>query len=268
MLHRVDRILFRVPNVESAVRYYRDVLGLTVLKQEPRLASFALRDAATELVLHSDDDLPANLTYFLVDDVRKMYDKREALNLHFLSTPAPGTRGYRADIRDPFGNVLSILDRTTDASQQVEDGKAPGTLFAGVETRSTTKRDLLVQLYEKIGRTADDLPYTPHFESLYSAYVQLHSDPKPKRAEVWRHLLNLRKKKGILPKLGKARSNPPELTDEQRNELLRLLGDDIGKRDRLPYTLRFNAVVDAFNRKQARPLSPHLVWRALATLAK
>ena len=47
-----------------------------------------------------------------------------------------------------------------------------------------------------------------------------------------------------------------------------MLGDDIGKRDRLPYTAQFDRLVDEFNKTQARPLSPHLVWRLVATLAK
>ena len=42
----------------------------------------------------------------------------------------------------------------------------------------------------------------------------------------------------------------------------------MGKRDRLPYTKRFDTLVDSFNKTQARPLSPHLVWRLVATLAK
>ena len=35
-----------------------------------------------------------------------------------------------------------------------------------------------------------------------------------------------------------------------------------------PYTKRFDELVDEFNKSQDRPLSPHLVWRLVATLAK
>jgi catechol 2,3-dioxygenase-like lactoylglutathione lyase family enzyme len=268
MLRRIDRILLRVPHLEPAVRYYTDVMGLKLIRRDKRVASFELPDCKTEIVLHADDDLPTNAAYDLVDDVRDLYQRREALKLTFLSSPAPSARGYRATVRDPFGNVLLILDRSTDSSSAVEDAKSPGALFAGVEERVSVNRDLLVKLYEKVGRTADDLPYTPHFESLYTGYIEPLNDPKPTRSEVWRHLLNLRKKKGILPKLGKARSAAPELTDEQRATLETLLGEDIGRRDRLPYTERFHEIVDKFNATLPRPLSPHLVWRAVATLAK
>jgi hypothetical protein len=84
---------------------------------------------------------------------------------------------------------------------------------------------------------------------------------------VWRHLLNLRKG-GKLPKLGEARSTPPAVSDEDREKLRNMLGADIGKRDRLPYTKRFDEIVDSFNLTQSRAISPHLVWRLVATLAK
>ena len=92
-------------------------------------------------------------------------------------------------------------------------------------------------------------------------------DPKPTRGEVWRHLLNMRKA-GTLPKLGAAKSKPPEIAPEDRASLKEMLGEDIGRRDRLPYSDRFDQIVDQFNRTQPKALSPHLVWRLVATLAK
>ena len=108
---------------------------------------------------------------------------------------------------------------------------------------------------------------TPRFESLYEPYVAKFHDPKPSRAEVWRHLLNLRKA-GKLPKLGEAKSRPPKIEPEDERRLRELLGPDIGKRDRLPYTDRFDQLVNEFNQSLPRRLSPHLVWRIVARLAK
>ena len=268
MLRRIDRILLRVPQLESAVKYYRDVLGMKVIRQDARLANLKLMDGDTELVLHVDADLPAEAIYYLVDSVRDLYQRRATLKLTFVSSPSPISRGYRATVKDPFGNVLLLLDRTagSSAAQTTEDAKAPLGLFAGVENRAPVKRDALIKAYEKINRTADDLPYTPHFETLYSSYCKSH-DPAPSRREVWRHLLNLRKG-GKLPKLGEARSQPPPISSEDRQTLRSMLGNAIGKRDRLPYTPRFDELVDTFNKSQPRPISPHLVWRLVATLAK
>jgi hypothetical protein len=57
---------------------------------------------------------------------------------------------------------------------------------------------------------------------------------------------------------------PPDL----REKLREVLAADLGKRDRLPYTKRFDELVDEFNKLLPRPLSPHLIWRLVATLAK
>ncbi len=269
MIRKVDRVILRVPSLEAAVRYYQATLGLNLIRQDARIASFRLSDDS-ELVLHNDPDLPAEATYYLVDDVRDLYRRRETLKLKFTAPPSPVSRGYKAAVRDPFGTVLLLLDRQTETSSPttaVEDAKTPGTLFAGIVQRVAVKRDVLVAAYVSIGRTADDLPYTPHFESLYTTYAKQHGDAPPTRQEVWRHVLNLRKA-GKLPKMGEAKSKPPAVTDESRTMLRDMLGKDIGKRDRLPYTDRFDQIVNDFNTTQKRRLSPHLVWRLVATLAK
>src|SRR5580698_8008038 len=163
MLRRVDRVILRVPGLESAIRYYRDVLGLKLIKQDARLANFRLADGQTELVIHDDADLPNEAVYYLVDNVRDLYARRAELKLKFLAAPSPVAHGYRATVKDPFGTVMLLLDRSTQSSgaAAVEDAKPAGALFAGVEQRTPVKRDLLIKEYERIGRTADDLPYTP-----------------------------------------------------------------------------------------------------------
>jgi catechol 2,3-dioxygenase-like lactoylglutathione lyase family enzyme len=274
MLKKVDRLILRVPSLASAVAYYRDALGLKLVRQEKSVASFRLADDTTELVLHTDADLPAEAVYYLVDDVRDLYRRRAELKLAFAGPPAQVARGYRAQVKDPFGSVLLLLDRSTEknkagggAGSVVEDAKESETLFAGFEPFRRAKPEVLCGLYEKTGRTADDLPYTPHFESLYKSYADHYGTSRPTRQEAWRHLLNIRKR-GKLPKLGEARSKPPVVSEEALAQLRGMLGADIGKRDRLPYTKRFDELVDEFNKSQPRPLSPHLVWRVVATLAK
>jgi catechol 2,3-dioxygenase-like lactoylglutathione lyase family enzyme len=269
MLQRVDRIILRVPALASAIAYYRDVLGLKLLRQEKQVAAFVMADGTTELLLRAESDQLAEEIIYLVGDVRDLYQRRAELKLKFIQPPRQAARGYRAAVKDPFGNLLVLLDRTTDSAGQaaVEDASAPDTLFAGVPSKIAPKRELLIQLYEKIGRTADDLPYTPQFEKLFDEYAAAHRDAKPTRGEVWRHLLNLRKA-GRLPRLGEARSPSPEVSAESQQILRKLLGKDIGKRDRLPYTERFDKLVNEFNGTQDRALSPHLVWRLAAKLAK
>ena len=192
------------------------------------------------------------------------------MNVSFRATPSPVARGYRATVKDPLGTVLQLLDRTGEQSAggAVEDAKpSGGGLFIGVEPHVPVKKTSLIEIYQKVGRTADDLPYTPHFETLYSSYCPLFGQSPPSRQEVWRHLLNLRKG-GQLPRLGDARTEAPAISDEELARLKQMLGPDLGKRDRLPYTDRFEDIIIAFNKSQRRPWSPHLIWRVVATLAK
>ena len=174
--------------------------------------------------------------------------------------------------------MLLLIDRTLETAgdgEAPEIAKTPDALFAGVPTKLPPKRDVLAGLYEKAGRTADDLPYTPQFERIFADYAATFPEPQPDRGETWRHLLTLRKK-GELPKLGAAKSRPP-VADPVTVALLREVlqsefGGEIGRRDRLPYSREFDALADAFNRARVKaghdPLAPHPLWRLVALLAK
>jgi catechol 2,3-dioxygenase-like lactoylglutathione lyase family enzyme len=271
MLQRVDRLLYRVESVPSATRYWHAALGLHIVHQTEKLAVLRFPEGGVEVVLHDDPALPASAVYFLVESVREVFERRGELQLSFVAPPVQASRGFRAVARDPFGNVLLLIDRSLHNGDSLpaipEDAKPPGSLFADVELKTEPRRELLSALYERTGRTADDLPYTPHFESIYEGYIRELPEPKPSRAEVWRHLLNLRKS-GKLPRLGEALTPPPELDKTEREALRELLGEDIGRRDRLPYTTRFEELAEAFNRTQSRPMPPHLLWRAIASIAK
>lgn len=272
MLDGVDRILLRVGSVEGATTYYRDVLGMKLLRAERGIAAFELA-GGIELVLHDSPDLPSQGVYFRTQSVDAIYDQREKLKLKFTSSPRTVSKGKAATVKDPFGNVLLLLDRTKEAgAEHVIESAAPadGALFPGVELRHQPQRDKLIAAYERVGRTADDLPYTHHFEALYAEYSAAFDAPPPTREETWRHLLNIRKGK-LLPKLGEARSVAPELADGEKlilRGLLETLAGGTGRRDRLPYTTAFDAVVDTFNRDTGKKLTPHQLWRAVATLAK
>ena len=266
LLKCVDRILLRVPNVAAATKFYTQVLGLRLDRERPNAAALRFEDGDTELILH-DDRQRLDLEIVLgVRDVRTMFEQRDSIGITFLSPPVPNGNGHRATIRDPFGNVLAIADRGEDVGESTDAGAS---LFEEDEAanEASSDRSALSDAYQQIGRTADDLPYTPHFEQLYLTYTRVLSDPKPSRADVWRLLLNLRKS-AKLPKLGPATSKPPAIDDVAKQRLRDVLGADIGKRDRLPYTPRFDEIVAEFNQGFARAWSPHVVWRIIATLAK
>ena len=136
----------------------------------------------------------------------------------------------------------------------------------------TNDDDLLIAVYQKQGRTLDDLPYTPEFEAIYQGMYGTDGRDQPgqSRASVFHRLHNLRKA-GKLPRLGRAKSSPPRIEPDEEKLLVSLVEAEIGqisKRDQLLYKPAFDDVVDAFTRATGRSLSPHDLWRIIAKLAK
>jgi hypothetical protein len=125
--------------------------------------------------------------------------------------------------------------------------------------------ELLLSVYEKQGRTLDDLPYTPEFETIFEAMGDGAT-----RTGLFHRLHNLRKA-GKLPRLGRATDKPPRIDPAQEELLVELVEAEIGQlslRDRLPYTPAFDQIVCTFNAQAGLALSPHTVWRIIAKLAK
>ncbi|MEO0475441.1 MAG: hypothetical protein AAF085_05620 [Planctomycetota bacterium] len=133
----------------------------------------------------------------------------------------------------------------------------------------TSDDDLLISVYQKQGRTLDDLPYTDAFETLYlSMYGD--EDGAPSRANVFHRLHNLRKA-GKLPRMGRAHGERPRVTPEQEAMLVSHVEAAVGalsKRDQLLYTPAFEELCTGFNSEAGLELSRHDIWRLIAKLAK
>jgi len=133
----------------------------------------------------------------------------------------------------------------------------------------TNDDDLLTSVYQKLGRTLDDLPYTPQFDALYDAMYGALDDGPP-RGVVFRRLHNLRKA-GKLPRLGRAPGQPPRIDAEHEALLIRVVEAEhgpISTRDQLPYTDAFDRIAARFNAEAGLSLTHHDLWRILAKLAK
>ena len=127
----------------------------------------------------------------------------------------------------------------------------------------------LIAVYQTLGRTLDDLPYTETFEQLYAAVGGEESE-QITRANVLRRLHNLRKA-GKLPRLGRAASTPAKVDPEAEQRLEQLTRESLGglgRRDQLPYTETFDRIVNQVNSEVGMNLTPHDAWRVIARLAK
>lgn len=109
---RLNYAIKFVADMESAVRFYRDALGLSLRFESPFWSEFDTGE--TTLALHpaSDDNLAGSVQLGLsVDDIDRFYDSGRAEGLVFTSPPADvhGTRIAR--FRDCEGAEVSVGGR-------------------------------------------------------------------------------------------------------------------------------------------------------------
>lgn len=115
MIERVSQVGVRVLDVERAVSFYRDVLGLPLLFQAPRLAFFQCGE--TRLFLSVSEapqfDHPGSIIYYQVADLDQAYARLAGQGVAFQDGPHEvGRLGDRAVwmafFEDPEGNLLAI----------------------------------------------------------------------------------------------------------------------------------------------------------------
>lgn len=116
-LARIGQIAVVVHDLERAVAFYRDRLGMKFLfAAPPRLAFFdaggtrLMLDGAPEATF----DHPGSILYFDVPDVREAYAELCARGVPFVDEPhvvAPMPNGdlWMTFFRDPDGNTMAIM---------------------------------------------------------------------------------------------------------------------------------------------------------------
>jgi len=121
LFRKVDNHMLRVADLETAILFYRDRLGHPLIWRDNEAAGLALRDVDTELVLHRHIGPETDL---LVDDADAAFKAFLDAGGEPVQPPFDIAIGRCARVRDPFGNVLVILDQskgklTTDANKWV-----------------------------------------------------------------------------------------------------------------------------------------------------
>ena len=115
-LGRIHQIAMRTHDVDRAVRFYRDTLGLAFLfAAPPRLAFFDC--AGVRLMLSTPEpgfDHPGSVLYFAVDDIRQMRDMLTARGVAFRTEPhkiatLADREVWLAEFQDTEGNTLALM---------------------------------------------------------------------------------------------------------------------------------------------------------------
>jgi methylmalonyl-CoA/ethylmalonyl-CoA epimerase len=114
---KLAQVAVNVKDLERATAFYRDVLGLTFLfAAPPGLAFFDAGGVRLMLARaeRPEDDHPASLLYYQVDDIARAYEEVRARGATFLGPPRvvhrdPAYDLWMASLRDPEGNTLLLM---------------------------------------------------------------------------------------------------------------------------------------------------------------
>ena len=126
LFRKLDNHLLRVDDLDAAIAFYRDKLGHRLIWRNDEAAGLALPETDAELVLHRRIGPETDI---VVDDVDLAFKTFLAAGGQSVEPPFDIAIGRCARVRDPFGNVLVMLDQskgklTTDSQGRVT-GVAP-----------------------------------------------------------------------------------------------------------------------------------------------
>lgn len=116
-LSRIGQILVNVKDLDRAIAFYRDTLGMTFLFQAPpNMAFFACGNVRIMLGIadRPEIDHPASIIYYKVDDIERVYEVFNARGVEFiikphLVAPMPTYDLWLADFKDSEGNILALM---------------------------------------------------------------------------------------------------------------------------------------------------------------
>jgi len=111
-----DNVFLEVGDLEAAVAFYQDVLGLVVHKRfEPmRMVLFEVGGETPGLGVAAvaQPRVGGQKVWFEVGDARAAADELVARGVRLLAPPVLIPTGWALEIRDPWGNVLGLTDYT------------------------------------------------------------------------------------------------------------------------------------------------------------
>ena len=116
-LNQIGQIFVNVKDLDRAIAFYRDMLGMTYLFQAPpNMAFFDCGGIRIMLGIADRPDLdhPASIIYYKVEDIERIYETFKARGVEFivkphLVAPMPDYDLWLADFKDSEGNFLALM---------------------------------------------------------------------------------------------------------------------------------------------------------------
>ncbi|WP_456826121.1 VOC family protein [Cellulomonas sp. P5_E12] len=124
LLAAVDSVQLPVPDLDSALAFYRDRLGHPLVWRTGTAAAVRLPDDRAELVLQLER--PELEVDFLVDSVHQAVGEVVAAGGTVVVPAFDIPVGRAARVADPFGNVLTLVDLSAGRYVTDDEGNVTG----------------------------------------------------------------------------------------------------------------------------------------------
>jgi len=113
-LFKIDNIMYRVSDLEVAKKFYTEVLGLKKVweDKEAQMIGFVFEQSDSEVVIHTDKNLPKFDYSYLVGNVVSFCKEVKNKGYTVKLEPVDVRPGKYAIIADPDGNEIPIIDLT------------------------------------------------------------------------------------------------------------------------------------------------------------
>jgi methylmalonyl-CoA/ethylmalonyl-CoA epimerase len=116
-LSQIGQIFVNVKDLDRAIAFYRDMLGMTFLFTAPPGMAFFDCGGIRIMLGRADRpelDHPASIIYYKVDDIEKVAEVFKARGVEFvldphLVAPMPTYDLWLADFKDSEGNILALM---------------------------------------------------------------------------------------------------------------------------------------------------------------
>ena len=116
-LNQIGQIFVNAKDLDRAIAFYRDTLGMTFLFQAPpSMAFFDCNGIRLMLGVPDGPELahPASIIYYKVDDIERVYETFNTRGVEFLVKPhvvasLPTYDLWLADFKDSEDNILALM---------------------------------------------------------------------------------------------------------------------------------------------------------------
>lgn len=113
-LNQIGQIAVTVSDIDRAVAFYRDVLGMPLLFQMPEMAFFVCGGVRLMLAKPQGESGGTSLIYYQVADIQAAHEQLVAHAAMIVRPPQltakmPDHELWQCFFRDPDGNLLALM---------------------------------------------------------------------------------------------------------------------------------------------------------------